>query len=125
MYEGSYVLTQVFSLLSRQIFQRLVKKCNGDYRVRDFNCTNQLRYMLYGQLTAYESPRDNCLCLSAFPKSLYGREITTSVNESTLSCAKESTFREDYTWMFGECCENSFVDSHYCLSSFRQNQSRL
>ena len=90
MNEGSYVLTQAFSLLPRQIFQRLVKKYAGDYRVRNFNCTNQLRYMLYGQLTACESLRDICLCLSAFPESLYGLGITASVNESTLSRANES-----------------------------------
>lgn len=90
MNEGSYVLTQAFSLLPRQIFQRLVKKFDGDYRVRNFNCTNQLRYMLYGQLTACESLRDICLCLSAFPESLYGLGITASVNESTLSRANES-----------------------------------
>lgn len=90
MNEGSYVLTQAFSLLPRQIFQRLVKKYGGDYRVRNFNCTNQLRYMLYGQLTACESLRDICLCLSAFPESLYGLGITASVNESTLSRANES-----------------------------------
>lgn len=90
MNEGSYVLTQAFSLLPRQIFQRLVKKYDGDYRVRNFNCTNQLRYMLYGQLTACESLRDICLCLSAFPQSLYGLGITASVNESTLSRANES-----------------------------------
>ena len=90
MNEGSYVLTQAFSLLPRQIFQRLVKKYAGDYRVRNFNCTNQLRYMLYGQLTACESLRDICLCLSAFPESLYGLGITASVNESTLSRASES-----------------------------------
>lgn len=80
MNEGSYVLNQAFSLLPRQIFQRLVKKYDGDYRVRNFNCTNQLRYMLYGQLTACESLRDICLCLSAFPESLYGLGITASVN---------------------------------------------
>lgn len=90
MNEGSYVLNQAFSLLPRQIFQRLVKKYNGDYRVRGFNCTNQLRYMLYGQLTACESLRDICLCLSAFPESLYGLGITASVNESTLSRANEN-----------------------------------
>lgn len=90
MNEGSYVLTQAFSLLPRQIFQRLVKKYGGDYRVRNFNCTNQLRYMLYGQLTACESLRDICLCLSAFPESLYGLGITAPVNESTLSRANES-----------------------------------
>ena len=90
MNEGSYVLTQAFNLVPRQIFQRLVKKYSGDYRVREFNCTNQLRYMLYGQLTACELLRDICMCLCAFPGSLYGIGITATVGESTLSRANES-----------------------------------
>lgn len=90
MNEGKYVFTQVTSLIPRQIFQRLVKKYNGDYRVREFNCTNQLKYMLFGQLTAYKSLRDICLCLSAHQDILYGLGITTSVNESSLSRANES-----------------------------------
>ena len=90
MNEGKYVFTQVTSLIPRQIFQRLVKKYNGDYRVREFNCTNQLKYMLFGQLTACKSLRDICLCLSAHQDILYGLGITTSVNESSLSRANES-----------------------------------
>lgn len=49
MNEGKYILTQVTSYIPRQIFLRLVEKFKGDYRVRDFNCTNQLQYMLFGQ----------------------------------------------------------------------------
>lgn len=90
MNEGKYVFTQITSLIPRQIFQRLVKKYNGDYRVREFNCTNQLKYMLFGQLTACKSLRDICLCLSAHQDILYGLGITTSVNESSLSRANES-----------------------------------
>lgn len=63
MNEGKYIFTQVTSLVPRQIFQRLVKKYNGDYRVREFNCTNQLKYMLFGQLMPCDSLRDICLCL--------------------------------------------------------------
>jgi len=36
MNDGKYIFTQVTQLVPRQIFQRLVKKYNGDYRVRDF-----------------------------------------------------------------------------------------
>lgn len=90
MNEGKYVFTQVTGLIPRQIFQRLVKKYNGDHRVREFNCTNQLKYMLFGQLTACKSLRDICLCLSAHQDILYGLGITTSVNESSLSRANEN-----------------------------------
>ena len=90
MNDGKYVFTQVTQLVPRQIFQRLVKKYNGDYRVREFNCTNQLKYMLFGQLLPCDSLRDICLCLSKHEKILYGLGMTASVNESTLSRANES-----------------------------------
>lgn len=90
MNEGKYIFTQVTSLVPRQIFQRLVKKYNGDYRVREFNCTNQLKYMLFGQLMPCDSLRDICLCLGKHEKILYGLGMTTSVNESSLSRANES-----------------------------------
>ncbi len=44
MNEGKYIFTQG----TRQIFPRFVKKYNGDYRVREFNCINPLKYMLFG-----------------------------------------------------------------------------
>lgn len=78
------------SLVPRQIFQRLVDKYKVDYRVRDFTCSNQLRYMMFGQLTSCESLRDICLCLNAFKDLLYGLGITTAVNESTLPKANEN-----------------------------------
>lgn len=90
MNEGKYIFAQVMSLVPRQTFQRLVDKYKGDYRVRDFNCSNQLRYMMFGQLTPCESLRDICLCLNAHMKVLYGLGITASVNESTLSRANEN-----------------------------------
>ena len=93
MNEGKYIFTQVCSLIPRQIFQRLVSKYQGDYHVRDFNCTTQLRYMLFGQLTSCESLRDICLCLKAHEDILYALGMATSVNESLLSRANE---KRDY-----------------------------
>lgn len=90
MNDGKYIFTQVTQLVPRQIFQRLVKKYKGDYRVREFNCTNQLKYMLFGRLMPCDSLRDICLCLSKHEKILYGLGMTASVNESTLSRANES-----------------------------------
>lgn len=93
MNEGKYIFTQVCNLIPRQIFQRLVSKYQGDYHVRDFNCTTQLRYMLFGQLTSCESLRDICLCLKAHENILYALGMATSVNESSLSRANE---KRDY-----------------------------
>ena len=93
MNEGKYIFTQVCSLIPRQIFQRLISKYQGDYHIRDFNCTTQLRYMLFGQLTSCESLRDICLCLKAHEDILYALGMATSVNESLLSRANE---KRDY-----------------------------
>ena len=93
MNEGKYIFTQVCSFILRQIFQRLVSKYQGDYHVRDFNCTTLLRYMLFGQLTSCESLRDICLCLKAHENILYALGMATSVNESSLSRANE---KRDY-----------------------------
>jgi hypothetical protein len=90
MNEGKYVFTQVTSFIPSQIFLRLVDKYKGNYRVRDFNCTNQLQYLLFGQLTSCESLRDICLCLKQHENILYGLGIKTAVNESTLSRADEN-----------------------------------
>ena len=114
MNEGSYVLTQALSLLPRQIFQRLVKKYNGDYRVRNFNCTNQLRNLLYGQLTACESLRDICLCLSAFPESLYGLGITV-----VASCTKKLV--EDKPDMWTYSVENLLNENVIISGSVNEN----
>lgn len=90
MNEGKYIFTQVTSLIPRHIFRRLVKKYNGDYRVREFNCTNQLKYMLFGQLMPCYSLRDICLCLGKHERILYGLGMTASVNAPSLSRANES-----------------------------------
>lgn len=67
----------------------IVPKYNGNYRVREFNCSNQLRYMLFGPMTPCESLRDICLCLNAHRDILYGFGITVAVHESSLSRANE------------------------------------
>lgn len=77
-------LTQVMSLVPRQAFQRLVDKYNGNYRVCDFNSSNHLRYMMFGQLTPFESLRDICSFLNAHVEILYELGITSAVNEPTL-----------------------------------------
>lgn len=65
------------SLVPRQIFQKIVDKYKGDYRVRDFTCSNHLRFMVFGQSTSCKPLKDTCLCLNAFKALLYGLGITS------------------------------------------------
>lgn len=93
MNTGKYVFAQVIEFLPRYEFDKLVKKYNGDFHVRDLSCYNLLLHLIFGQLTACNSLRDICLCLKAHQKMLYHLGFLQTVNESSLSRANE---RRDY-----------------------------
>ncbi len=62
---GKYIFTQVTNLIPRQIFLRLVKKYNGDYRVREFNCTNQLHHLFFRSVDILRIVKRHLLVLKA------------------------------------------------------------
>lgn len=90
MNSGKYVFSQLLEFVDRYEFHKCVKRYNGDYRVRDFNCWNQFVQLFFGQLTSLNSLRDICLCLKAHKRKLYHLGIKQHVNQSTISRANES-----------------------------------
>lgn len=90
MNSGKYVFVQLLQFVNRHEFDKLVKKYNGDYRTRDFNCWNQFIQLFFGQLTARNSLRDICTCLKAHRNKLYHLGIKQYVNQSTFSRANEN-----------------------------------
>lgn len=90
MNSGKYIFAQLLQFINRYEFDKLVKKYNGDYRTRDFNCWNQFVQLFFGQLTARNSLRDICTCLKAHRHKLYHLGIKQYVNQSTLSRANEN-----------------------------------
>ena len=90
MHQGTYVFSQLMSLIHRQSFNRLVDKYNGNYRVRSFSCWHQFLCMSFGQLTHRESLRDIVTCLNAHQEKLYHLGFTQGVKRSTLADANES-----------------------------------
>jgi hypothetical protein len=90
MNSGKYVFSQLLEFVDRYEFHKCVKRYNGDYRIRDFNCWNQFVQLFFGQLTSLNSLRDICLCLKAHKRKLYHLGIKQHVNQSTLSRANES-----------------------------------
>lgn len=89
MNTGKYVFSQILELVNRYEFEKLVKKYNGNYRVREFNCWNQFIQLFFGQLTNLNSIRDICLCLKAHNNKLYHLGIKNYVDHTTLSRANE------------------------------------
>lgn len=87
MNNGKYIFSQVADYIPRYEFDRIVKKYNGDYHVRDLTCYNLFLHMMFGQLTFCNSIRDICLCLKAHQKILYPLGFRQTVNVSSLSRA--------------------------------------
>ena len=63
MNSGKYVFAQLLYFVNRYEFDKIVKKYNGNYRVREFDCWNQFIQLFFGQLTNLNSLRDICLCV--------------------------------------------------------------
>jgi hypothetical protein len=90
MHEGSYVFSQIMSLVSHKQFQTLVNRYSGDYKVKDFSCWKQFLCMAFGQLTHRESLSDTLLCLKANAGKMYHLGIGEVVAKSTLTKANEN-----------------------------------
>jgi hypothetical protein len=89
MNSGKYVFSQLLDFVNRYEFEKIVKKYNGNYRIRELNCWNQFIQLFFGQLTNLNSLRDICLCLKAHNNKLYHLGIKKYVSHTTLSRANE------------------------------------
>ncbi len=90
MNQGKYVFAQIFEFVSHNEFIKLVKKYNGDYKVKYFSCWKQFLCMAFGQLTHRESLSDTIICIKANSKKLYHLGIGSAISKSTLSKANEN-----------------------------------
>jgi hypothetical protein len=90
MFEGSYVFSQIMSLVSHKQFQTIVKRHKGEYKVKDFTCWKQFLCMAFGQLTHRESLTDTLMCLKANASKMYHLGIGEVVAKSTLTKANEN-----------------------------------
>jgi IS4 transposase len=70
-------------------FHRIVARYNGDFRVKSFRCSEQLRVMAFAQMTYRESLRDIEACLTSQTQKLYHMGISSAVSRSTLADANE------------------------------------
>lgn len=98
MNSGKYVFAQLLHFINKYEFEKYVKRYNGDYRSRNFNCWNQFIQLFFGQLTSRNSLRDIATCLKAHRSKLYHLGFSGHVNQSSLSRANE---RRDWR-IFGD-----------------------
>ena len=75
--------------LPRPVFNRCVRRYNGNRWVKLFRCSDQIRCMAFAQLTYRESLRDTETCLCAQSNKLYHIGITGGASSSTLAKANQ------------------------------------
>ena len=65
MHNQSSVFAHLSSHLNRSKFNRIVAKYQGDSHIKVFSCWNQLKVLMFGQLSRRESLRDLMVVVKA------------------------------------------------------------
>lgn len=90
MNEGKYVFAQIASFLPQRVFDGMVAKYNGNYRVKHFTCWNQMMSMMFGQISNRENLSDLVLTINAHPRKLYHLGIGKGISKANLAKANEN-----------------------------------
>jgi len=90
MYLGKTLFAQIMDFLPWKTFHRIVKRYDGDCRIRTLSCAEHFRILAFTQLTYRESLRDIETCLSAQANKLYHMGIREAVSRSTLADANSN-----------------------------------
>ena len=94
MNQGKYIFAQIIEHVNQYEFDSCVKRYNGNQRIRNFDCRDQLLAMMFGQLTNLRSLRGIILCLNAHAKLLY--HLGFKINNFTLSTLARANENRDW-----------------------------
>lgn len=109
MHGGSYVFAQLASHLDRNKFNYLVRKYHGDSYIKHFSCWNQLKVLMFGQLSRRESLRDLIVAVEAHSGKAKFLGFGDSVTRSNLAKANQNRdYRifEEYAYYMVELARN-------------------
>lgn len=87
MNQGSHIFSQLLSYVPKDVFDRIVKKHEGNKYVKNFTCWNQFCAMTFAQLAERESLRDLESVLMHHQTCLHHMGMGRIVARSTLSYA--------------------------------------
>ena len=90
MHKDSYVFAQLTSFLNRSKFNRIVAKYHGDNYIKSFSCWNQLKVLMFGQLSRRESLRDLIVAVEAHRGKSKFLGFGDSVTRSNLAKANRN-----------------------------------
>ncbi len=90
MHAGKLVFSQVMDFFPWRRFDTCVHRYRGDYKIKTFPCSEQLRVMAFAQLTYRESLRDIETCLRAVKAKRYHMGIRSDISRNNLSNANQT-----------------------------------
>ncbi len=106
MNQGKYVFSQVMEFFPRWVFEKAVRKYNGDFHSKNLNSYSHCLHLMFGQMAGCKSLKDISLILKSLKKSVYHLGITTAVDPSSLSKANEARdyriFEELGLWLINK-----------------------
>lgn len=82
-----FVFNQLTAHLPKDTFDRLVKKYNGNFYIKNFTCWNHLLVMIWSQLTSRRSLRDIEISLRAHSDKMYRMGFGRSISRNNLANA--------------------------------------
>lgn len=101
MNQGKYVYTQIIEFLPQRMFDKFVKKYDGNKYVKHYTCWNQLLCMVFGQLTNRDSLRDLTVAINAHNGKSYhlgfGKNVTLS-NLAKANLNRNSKIFEEFAY---------------------------
>jgi hypothetical protein len=90
MHAGSTIFAQLMDLVPWRRFETCVTRYQGDFKVKEFFCSEHFRVMAFAQLTYRESLRDIEVCLKAIGARRYHMGLRCNVSRNNLSHANET-----------------------------------
>jgi hypothetical protein len=90
MYIGATIFSQLMDIVPWRRFETCVTRYHGDYKVKEFFCSEHFRVMAFAQLTYRESLRDIEVCLKAIGSRCYHMGIRSTVSRNNLSHANDA-----------------------------------
>lgn len=87
MSQTPYIFNQLCSFIPKDIFDRLVKKHNGNYYVKGYSCWDHLLVMLWAQITSRRSLRDIESSLRTHSDKLFRFGMGSMISRNNISNA--------------------------------------
>jgi len=113
MNQGRTIFSQIIDFMPKYEFDKYVKKYDGNYRCRTFNCWDQFLCMIFAQLSYRESLRDIESCLKSQSAKLYHMGIKGKIARMNLARANE---RRDWR-IFAEFAQTLIVQARPLYSA--------